>query len=59
MRTIAQIISWLSLVALTMPSIFYLTGSMELDVVKKIMLIASAVWFLSATSWMWNEKSAS
>ena len=59
MRTIAQIISWLSLVALTVPSILYLTGSMELDAVKKIMLIASAVWFLSATPWMWNEKSES
>ncbi len=59
MRTIAQIISWLSLVALTVPSILYLTGSMELDAVKKIMLVASLVWFLSATPWMWKEKSAS
>ena len=59
MRTIAQIISWLSLVALTVPSILYLTGSMELDVVKKIMLVASFVWFLSATSWMWKEKGTS
>ena len=59
MRTIAQIISWLSLVALTLPSILYLTGSMELDTVKKIMLIASLVWFLSATPWMWKEKGAS
>ncbi len=59
MRTIAMTISWLSLVALTLPSILYLTGSMDLDVVKKIMLIASAVWFLSATPWMWKEKSAS
>ncbi len=59
MRTIAQIMSWLSLVALTVPSILYLTGSMDLDVVKKIMLVASLVWFLSATPWMWKEKSAS
>ncbi len=59
MRTIAQIISWLSLVALTMPSILYLTGSMELGAVKNIMLLASGVWFLSATPWMWKEKGAS
>lgn len=59
MRTIAQIISWLSLVALAIPSILYLTGSMELDEVKKIMLITSVVWFLSATPWMWKEKGAS
>jgi hypothetical protein len=59
MRTIAQIISWLSLVALTLPSILYLTGSMDLDAVKKIMLVASLVWFLSATPWMWKEKGAS
>ncbi len=60
MRKIAQIISWLSLVALTVPSILYLAGGrMELDTVKNIMLIASLVWFLSATPWMWKEKSAS
>ncbi len=59
MRTIAQIISWLSLVALTVPSILYLTGSMDLDTVKKIMVVASLVWFLSATPWRWKEKSAS
>lgn len=60
MRTIAQIISWLSLVALTLPSILYLTGSrMELDTVKNIMLVASLVWFLAATPWMWKEKGAS
>jgi len=59
MRTIAQIISWLSLVALTAPSIVYLAGGMELDEVKRIMLIASVVWFLSAASWMWKEKGAS
>ncbi len=60
MRTIAQIVSWLSLVALTVPSILYLAGGrMELDTVKNIMLIASLVWFLSATPWMWKEKGAS
>ncbi len=59
MRTIAQIISWLSLVALTLPSILYLNGSrMELDTVKNIMLVASLVWFLSAPLWMWKEKGA-
>ncbi|RKY07358.1 MAG: hypothetical protein DRP66_06880 [Planctomycetota bacterium] len=59
MRAIAQIISWLSLVALTVPSILYLAGSMDLDTVKRIMLVASLVWFLSATPWMWKEKGAS
>ena len=59
MRAIAQIISWLSLVALTVPSILYLAGSMDLDTVKRIMLVASLIWFLSATPWMWKEKGAS
>jgi hypothetical protein len=56
MRTILQIISWLSLVALVGPSVLYLTGSMELDRVKIYMMGATVVWFVSASLWMWKDN---
>jgi nitrate/nitrite transporter NarK len=56
LRKIAQWVSWLSLVALVAPSIIFLAGKMELDRVKTIMLIATIVWFISASLWMWNSE---
>ena len=56
MRLIFQIISWLSLILLTAPAILFLTDRMELDTVKRIMLAASTIWFVSAALWMWKEK---
>ena len=56
MRLLLQLISWLSLIVLIVPSIMYLAGRMELDRVKWIMLIATIVWFTSASLWMWNGK---
>ncbi|MBN1126527.1 MAG: hypothetical protein JXA82_16090 [Sedimentisphaerales bacterium] len=55
MRTTLQIISWLSLVALVVPSILYLAGSMELDRIKAYMMAATVVWFVSASLWMWKD----
>ena len=59
MILIAKIISWLSLIALIVPSIMFLAGRMELDQVKKLMLIATVVWFVTATMWMWPKESKS
>ena len=56
LRKIAQWVSWLSLVALVAPSIIFLAGKMELDRVKTVMLIATIVWFVSASLWMWNSE---
>lgn len=56
MRLIFQIISWLSLVVLTAPALLYLSGKIQLDDVKKLMLAASCIWFISASLWMWKEK---
>jgi len=56
LRKIAQWISWLSLVALVAPSIIFLAGKMELDRMKTVMLIATIVWFVSASLWMWNSE---
>jgi hypothetical protein len=58
MRSILQIISLLALIALTLPSVLFLAGRMELDVVKWIMILATIVWFVAATPWMWKDNDA-
>lgn len=57
MRLAAQIISWISLVVLMVPVLLYLAGQVSsLDQVKWIMNMASIVWFVTASIWMWNQK---
>ena len=58
MRPILQIVSLLALIALTLPPVIFLAGRMELDTVKWIMLVASIVWFVTATPWMWKDNGA-
>lgn len=58
MRTILQLISLLALIALTLPSILFLAGRMELDMVKWLMILATIVWFIAATPWMWKDNGA-
>ncbi len=58
MRSILQIISLLALIALTLPSVLFLAGRLELNMVKWIMLLATIVWFVTATPWMWKDNSA-
>ena len=58
MRSILQIISLLALIALTLPSVIFLAGRLELNVVKWIMLLATIVWFVAATGWMWKDNGA-
>jgi branched-subunit amino acid transport protein len=57
MRPILKIVSLLALIALILPSVFFLAGRMELDSVKWLMLLASIVWFVTATPWMWKDNS--
>ena len=56
MRPILQIVSLLALIALTLPSVIFLAGRLELNTVKWIMLLASIVWFVVATPWMWKDN---
>ena len=55
MRTLLIAISVLSLIALMLPSILFLAGSMSLDTAKWIMLVATIIWFAAATPWMWKQ----
>jgi hypothetical protein len=56
MRPILQIVSLLALIALTLPSIIFLVDRMELDTVKWLMLLATIIWFVAATPWMWKDN---
>ncbi len=58
MRPILQIVSLLALIALTLPSIIFLAGRMELDMVKWLMLLATIIWFVTATPWLWKDNGA-
>ena len=58
MRSILKIISLLALIALTLPSVIFLAGKLELDRVKWLMLFATIVWFFTATGWMWKDNGA-
>lgn len=58
MRLILKIVSVLSLIALILPSILFLAGRMELDRVKWFMLLATIVWFVTATPIMWKDNGS-
>ena len=58
MRSTLQIVSLLALIALTLPSVIFLAGKLELNTVKWLMLLATIVWFVTATPWMWKDNSA-
>ncbi|MFK7900500.1 MAG: hypothetical protein AB8B61_07050 [Cyclobacteriaceae bacterium] len=57
MKSSLKIISWLSLVCLVaLPSILNFTGSLSFSVMKTIMFIGTALWFVTAPFWMINFK---
>ena len=58
MRTTLQIVSLLALIGLTLPSIIFLAGRMELNTVKWLMLNNTIFWFVAATPWMWKDNGA-
>jgi hypothetical protein len=58
MRAILKIVSLLALISLTLPSILFLAGRMELNTVKWIMILATIVWFVVVTPSMWKDNSS-
>ena len=55
MRIGLQIISLLALIMTVVPSVLFLTGTVELEQVKLLMLISMIVWFAVTPFWM-NQK---
>ena len=56
MHKALRIASLLSLVLLIAPSIIYLAGKMSIEQVKVVMLIATILWFATATPIMWKGQ---
>jgi hypothetical protein len=50
------LVSWVSLIALILPSALFLAGAIGLDPVKPSMLVATVVWFAAASTHMWKEE---
>ncbi|MCK4886991.1 MAG: hypothetical protein KAS96_06350 [Planctomycetes bacterium] len=57
MKMTAKIIALASLIVIIAPSVMFLTGAMQLDKVKLVMLTATVIWFISAALWMWKDDS--
>lgn len=58
MRIILQIISMIALAMAIIPSVVYFSGSMELERVKTLMLVATVVWFAVTPFWMGRKKES-
>ena len=54
MRKIIQIIGYLGIIVLILPSILFLAGKIKLDSVKTIMIIATIIWFAASVIQVWD-----
>ncbi len=57
-RMVAQVTSWISLGVLVLFGILFMTGTLSLDAAKWVMILATLVWFVSASLWMWRDNGA-
>jgi hypothetical protein len=55
-RRIAQIVSWIALVATIAPAMLYVGGGLPLAPMKAWMFVATAVWFVSTPVWMGRKQ---
>lgn len=54
-RRIVQVLSWISLAATILPSIFFLAGDVSLEQSKWMLLLATIGWFVVTPLWMGRE----
>lgn len=52
MRTVARLVSLVSLVGTILPPVLFFTGHMDLDATKLWMLVATIAWFAATPVWM-------
>jgi hypothetical protein len=52
MKKVLPIISFAALALLIVPAILFLAGSLPLESMKLLMLIATVVWFVVTPCWM-------
>ena len=56
MTIILKGISYIGLVLTLFPSFFVLTGSIDLDLNKNLMMLGTAMWFLTVPFWI-NKRT--
>ncbi len=56
MKKIAEIVSYLSLVMIVLAPILFYVGQIALATNKTLMLVATALWFISALCWMGRDN---
>ena len=56
MRAILKTLSWLSLGTTAIAPFLYFAGSLSLDTMKTILLLATLGWFVHAVAWVGAEK---
>lgn len=56
MKLVAPILSWLALAVLVIAPVMYLINGENLDGVKLAMFLATILWFIAGTVWLWNKK---
>ena len=62
LRSVAMIVSFLALAGIVGPGLWYLLSDSEaqqLETVKRIMAIATLVWFVTAPVWMQSKSEQS
>ena len=57
MKRIAQVISYLALVATLLPAVLFFTDQLELPLAKLWMLAAALVWFAATPLWMEHKAT--
>jgi len=58
MRKLLQLISIVALIATLVPAVMFMNGSIDLDMVKTLMTIATFVWFIVTPFWMGREQKS-
>jgi purine-cytosine permease-like protein len=56
---VARFVSWASLIVLVLFTILFTAGRTSLDRAKWVMILATVIWFASASLWMWKEPQDS
>lgn len=57
MKRIAQVISWVALVATLVPPCLFFADKLPLDATKQWLLGAAIVWFIATPFWMEHKAT--
>ncbi len=52
MRKLLRALSWTALLGTLLPSVLFLSGSLEREGVATVMLLATLLWFATVPFWM-------